>query len=128
MSSLPVPVSPVIRTVESVGATLETRESTACSTRETPTISSNIEALTISSRNATFSFWSLCSACLRSSISVTAIYQRLGLPCSSRRGLQRKRNQRYCPSLLLSRSSTSNGDPLKNLLCVSFSTRSKSSG
>ena len=29
-SSLPVPVSPVIRTVESVGATLDTRESTVC--------------------------------------------------------------------------------------------------
>ena len=29
ISSLPVPVSPVIRTVESVGATLDTRESTA---------------------------------------------------------------------------------------------------
>src|SRR5216683_8143847 len=29
-SSLPVPVSPVIRTLESVGATLDTRESTVC--------------------------------------------------------------------------------------------------
>ena len=44
MSSFPVPVSPVIKTVESVGATLATRERTAFSAFEAPTISSNIEA------------------------------------------------------------------------------------
>jgi len=54
-SSLPVPVSPVIRTVESVGATLDTRESTACSAVEVPTISSNIDSMSISSRRAMFS-------------------------------------------------------------------------
>ena len=54
-SSLPVPVSPVMRTVESLGATLEMRESTACKSGEVPTISSNIEAVSISSRRATFS-------------------------------------------------------------------------
>jgi hypothetical protein len=55
MSSLPVPVSPVMRTVESVGATLATRDSTALSNFEVPTISSNMEALATSSRNAMFS-------------------------------------------------------------------------
>jgi hypothetical protein len=39
ISSLSVPVSPVIRTVESVGATLDTRESTARRAGEFPTIS-----------------------------------------------------------------------------------------
>jgi hypothetical protein len=39
-SSFPVPVSPVIKTVESLGATLKTSESTACKAREVPTISS----------------------------------------------------------------------------------------
>src|SRR5437899_10789580 len=42
-SSFPVPVSPVMRTVESVGATLATRESTACRASDEPTISSNID-------------------------------------------------------------------------------------
>src|SRR5256884_5702779 len=42
-SSFPVPVSPVMRTVESVGATLATRESTACRAGDEPTISSNID-------------------------------------------------------------------------------------
>ena len=55
MSSLPVPVSPVIRTVESVGATLATRARTACRAGDSPTISSNMEALSISSRSAMFS-------------------------------------------------------------------------
>src|SRR5258705_10753506 len=55
MSSLPVPVSPVIRTVESVGATLAIWERTAFRGLDVPTISSNIEALSISSRRATFS-------------------------------------------------------------------------
>src|ERR1700678_3787295 len=54
-SSFPVPVSPVIRTVESVGATLAMRDRTAFRGLEVPTISSNIEALSISSRRATFS-------------------------------------------------------------------------
>src|SRR5260370_14563655 len=65
-----------MRTVESLGATLEMRESTACKAGEVPTISSNIDALLISSRRATFSCCSLSSACLRSSISVQATYQR----------------------------------------------------
>jgi len=43
INSLPVPVSPVSKTVESVGATLDTRESTARSTGEAPTTSSNME-------------------------------------------------------------------------------------
>src|SRR5260221_8826794 len=80
-SSLPVPVSPVMRTVESLGATLEMRESTACKAGEVPTSSSNIDALLISSRRATFSCCSLSSACLRSSISVEATYQRTTFPC-----------------------------------------------
>ncbi len=113
ISSLPVPVSPVIRTVESVGATLDTPESTARSAGEIPTISSNIDAWSISSRNATFSSWSRCSACLRSSISVPAAYKRAIRPCSSRTGLRRKRNQRYFPSFLRKRVSVSYGDPLK---------------
>jgi hypothetical protein len=54
MSSLPVPVSPVIRTVESVGPTLAIRERTAFKGLDVPTISSNVEALSISSRRATF--------------------------------------------------------------------------
>src|SRR5258708_11141826 len=58
MSSLPVPVSPVIRTVESVGPTLAIRERTAFRGIDVPTISSNIEALSISSRRTTFSCWS----------------------------------------------------------------------
>ena len=69
-SSLPVPVSPVIRTVESVGATLEMRERTDFKAEEVPTISSNIEALSISSRRAMFSRRRVSSACLRSSMSV----------------------------------------------------------
>jgi hypothetical protein len=47
ISSLPVPVSPVIKTVEWVGATLDTRDRTA----EVPTISSNMGAATNSSRS-----------------------------------------------------------------------------
>jgi hypothetical protein len=39
ISSLPVPVSPAMRTVESVGATFVTLESTAWSTGDAPTIS-----------------------------------------------------------------------------------------
>ena len=75
-SSFPVPVSPVIRTLESVGATLEMRESTFRRGAEIPTISSNIDALSSSSRKVTFSSWSRCSASLRSSISVPAAYRK----------------------------------------------------
>jgi hypothetical protein len=50
MSSLPVPVSPVMRTVESLGATLATWERTARKAEDVPTISSNIEVSSISSR------------------------------------------------------------------------------
>ena len=42
MSSLPVPVSPVMNTVESVGATLAIRDSVVFNALEEPTISSNI--------------------------------------------------------------------------------------
>jgi len=54
-SSFPVPVSPVMRTVESVGATCDTRASTALSGADVPTISSNIDAWSTSSRRARFS-------------------------------------------------------------------------
>src|SRR5580698_5085250 len=50
ISSLPVPVSPVMRTVESVGATLEMRESTVCKAGDVPTISSNMDVYSISVR------------------------------------------------------------------------------
>ncbi len=55
ISSLPVPVSPVTNTLASVGATLETRDSTLCSAAEVPTISSHRDALGIPSPRATFS-------------------------------------------------------------------------
>src|SRR5207248_9588752 len=95
---------------------------------EVPTISSNIEDLMISSRKATFSFSSRCSACLRLSISVPATYQRRSCPCSSRSGLQRKRNQRYSPSFLSKRTSVSCERPLEKLVLVSLSMRTQSSG
>ena len=41
----------------------------------------------ISSRNAVFSLSTLCSACLRSWMSVPVVYQRRMRPCSSRSGL-----------------------------------------
>src|SRR2546426_9755749 len=53
MSSLPVPVSPVINTVESVGATFATCCSTLWTASDDPTISSNIDARLISSRSTT---------------------------------------------------------------------------
>src|ERR1700674_5162470 len=56
INSLPVPVSPWIRTVESVGATLETCANTLRSDSEEPTISSNMEERTIYSRSAHFRF------------------------------------------------------------------------
>jgi len=86
-SCLPVPVSPVMRTVESLGATLEMRERTLFKAGDVPTISSNIEALSIPSRRATFSLRSLSSARLRSSTSVKATYQRVICPSSSCNGL-----------------------------------------
>ena len=55
MSSLPVPVSPEINTVESVGPTLAIRESAVFSVAEDPTISSNMNARSTSSRSARFS-------------------------------------------------------------------------
>ena len=54
-SSLPVPVSPVIKTVESVGATLAIRERTTFNGFEAPTISSNIKVCSTSLRSARFS-------------------------------------------------------------------------
>src|SRR5260370_12829308 len=98
-SSLPVPVSPVTRTLESVGATLDMRESTTCRGGEVPTICSNIDDLSISSGSPTFSFGSLSSAFLRSSISVPAAYQRMTRPRSPHPGYNPKRNQHHSPSL-----------------------------
>ena len=57
-SSFPVPVSPVMSTVESVGATFAMWARTYCKAGEVPTISSNIEAWSTSSRRAMFSSWS----------------------------------------------------------------------
>jgi len=54
----PVPVSPLTRTLESVGATFITRESTPCNADEVPTISSNMNAWSICSLSAAFSFCS----------------------------------------------------------------------
>src|SRR5262249_11331272 len=54
-SSLPVPVSPLISTVESVGATLPTSARVACRAGEVPTRSSNTAGASASSRNATLS-------------------------------------------------------------------------
>src|SRR5258708_2835296 len=59
-SSFPVPVSPLMSTVASVGATRETFESSVRSAGDVPTISSNVEALSPSPRSAT------CSCCTRS--------------------------------------------------------------
>src|SRR5258708_2729267 len=67
-SSLPVPVSPVTRTVASVGATLDTRESAFCRAPELPTISSHIGRLSISSGRATPSCLSLSSVCFGSAM------------------------------------------------------------
>jgi hypothetical protein len=61
ISSFPVPVSPEIRTVESVGATFDTCASTRRRASEEPTISSNIEERSISSRTRRFRF----AFCLR---------------------------------------------------------------
>jgi len=57
-SSFPVPVSPVMSTVESVAATFAMLARTVCKAAEVPTISSNIEAWSTSSRSAMFSSWS----------------------------------------------------------------------
>ena len=87
ISSLPVPVSPRISTVESVLATFATWARTRFRGADEPTISSNIEERSKSSRSARFSLRILSSACLRSSISVPVAYQRTIRPCSSRSGL-----------------------------------------
>jgi len=55
INSLPVPVSPRMSTVESVGDTFETCDSTRRSTSDEPTISSNMDDRTMSSRNASVS-------------------------------------------------------------------------
>ncbi len=54
-SSLPVPVSPKMSTVESASATLSTAASTLRNGSEEPTISSNIDDRPISARSAAFS-------------------------------------------------------------------------
>ena len=87
ISSFPVPVSPKTSAVESVGATFETWSITFRNGSEEPTISSNMDERTISSRNAMFSFRVLSSARLRSSMSVPVAYQRSRRPCSSWNGL-----------------------------------------
>ena len=79
-SSFPVPVSPVMSTVESVGATCATLVSTARSAGEVPTISSNIDDLSTSSRSARFSSRIRCSARLRSSMSVPVENQPMTRP------------------------------------------------
>ena len=117
-----------MRTVESVGATFATCTSTLRSGSDDPTISSNIDARSISSRNAKFSFRILCSACLRSSISVPVAYQRMIFPLSSRNGLYRTKNQRYCPSLRRARSSASNGSPCESAFRGASRSVSTSSG
>src|SRR5919201_1678427 len=70
ISSFPVPVSPKMSTVASVSATFSTCASTRRSAAEEPTISSNIDARSMSSRNARFSWRIRSSACLRSSMSL----------------------------------------------------------
>src|SRR5436190_3099331 len=52
MSSLPVPVSPVISTVESIGATLDTYDRTVRSGGEKPTISSRRSLAAVTSITA----------------------------------------------------------------------------
>src|SRR6201993_1380365 len=95
INSFPVPVSPRMRTVESEGATLETRRRTFLSASDEPTMSSNIESRSICSLSARFSFRVLSSARTRSSISVPVAYQRVSCPCSFLKGLYRIRNQRF---------------------------------
>src|SRR5262249_58615394 len=94
LSSLPVPVSPLINTVESVGATFSTCLRTARTDPDIPTISSNIDARLISSRSTTFSFLIRSSARFRSSISVPVAYHRTICPRSSLSGLYWMRHQR----------------------------------
>ena len=77
INSLPVPVSPRIKTVESEEATFATWRSTLRSASEEPTMSSNIESRSICSRNARFSLRVLSSARTRSSMSVPVAYQRI---------------------------------------------------
>jgi CBS domain containing-hemolysin-like protein len=83
----PVPVSPKMSTVASVSATFSTCASTRRIAAEEPTISSNIDARSISSRNARFSWRIRSSACLRSSMSMPVAYQRRRHPWSSHSGL-----------------------------------------
>src|SRR5215469_17159496 len=72
-----------MRTVESEGATFSTCLSTCCMGLHEPTISSNIEELSISSRSTRFSFWSRSSVVFWSSMPVAVVYQRMILPNSS---------------------------------------------
>src|SRR5277367_4818607 len=64
-SSFPVPVSPVIRTLVSVGATFLTSDSTLFKAADLPTIPSNM-AVSISPRSAKFLPWNLLPYCLGS--------------------------------------------------------------
>src|SRR6266516_2654371 len=70
-----------------VRATFATCARTLCSADDEPTISSNIEARSSSSRSAIVSLRIRSSMRLRSSISVQATYQRTICPWSSRSGL-----------------------------------------
>ncbi len=128
ISSFPVPVSPNMRTVESVGATFATCDSTRRSGSEDPTISSNIEERSISSRSTRFSFCVRSSLRLRSSMSVPVAYQRMISPCSSCSGLNWIKNQRYRPSFRNARCSISNGKPRNSAASRSSCRRSRSSG
>ena len=70
MSSFPVPVSPVMSTVESVGATCRTCPSNSSSGALRPTISSNPWCCFTSSRRYTFSAWSRSRSCATSANSL----------------------------------------------------------
>jgi len=72
----PVPVSPVISTVESVGATFTMLESTVCRAGDEPTISSNMTRDRFAPQRKVF-VTHPSSARLRSSISVPVAYQRI---------------------------------------------------
>ena len=87
ISSFPVPVSPKIRTVESVGATFATCASTRRSgVGGADDFFEHGGPYDVFAQRQ-FSFRTRSSARLRSSMSVPVAYQRTRCPCSSRNGL-----------------------------------------
>src|SRR6266481_6064044 len=64
----------------------------------------------------------------RSSMSVNVPYHLRILPCSSRSGTARTKNQRYSPLALRCRASFSNGSPLARVCCHLIMCPSRSSG